>query len=175
MRLIRILPVLAILAAAMPAPASAQRYGTPSGARSGMDTTVAFETGDEIRVTSYPRMASGVELCGTVGAGLQWGKLMFAHSDAERGSNDAVVSFPSAAVTASCQIYRPTGGEWLVVSFARPIRDQVGRVGRIAVGEIVLPLTPLMGRRVTFRWQREGPFEVRSVTPPPDNLGPPRP
>jgi hypothetical protein len=171
---IRILPLLA-LAAALPLPAAAQRYGTPSGARAGLDTTVAFATGDEIRVTSYPSMATGMQLCGTVGPGMQWGKMLFAHSDAGRGAQDAVVSFPSAAVTAQCQTYRSTEGEWLVVSFARPIQDEVGRVARIGVGEIVLPLAPLLGRRVTFRWQREGPFSVRSVSPPPETLGPPRP
>jgi hypothetical protein len=174
MRLARLMvPVLAALA--VPAAAAAQRYSAPTGARAGMDTTVAFESGDEIRVTSYPRMASGIELCGSVGGGMQWGKMLFAHSDSERGSQDAVVSFPTAAVSASCQTYRPAGGEWLVVSFARPIRDEVGRMGRIAVGEVVLPLAPLMGRRVTFRWQREGPFDVPSVTPAPQTLGPPRP
>ena len=62
-----------------------------------------------------------------------------------------------------------------MVSFARPVRDEVGRMGGVGVGEIVLPLAPLVGRRVTFRWQKEGPFEVGSVTPPPSNLGPPRP
>jgi len=174
MRLVRMIVPLAALVA-IPVAARAQRYSAPTGARAGMDTTVAFETGDEIRVSSYPRMASGIELCGTVAGGSQWGKLMFAHSDSERGAQDAVVSFPTAAVTASCQTYRPAGGEWLVVSFARPIRDEVGRIGRISVGQIALPLAPLAGRRVTFRWQREGAFEVRSVTAAPDTLGPPRP
>ncbi|HEX9935992.1 MAG TPA: hypothetical protein VGB15_02690 [Longimicrobium sp.] len=168
------LPVL-LLVAFLPVDAAAQRWGTPSGARAGMDTTVAFESGDEIRVTSYPRMASGVELCGTVAAGMQWGKMLFARSDADRGAQQSVVTFPSAAVTAQCQTYRPTGGEWLVVSFSRPIRDEVGRMGRIGVGEIVLPLRALAGRRVTFRWQREGAFNVGSVTPAAETVGPPRP
>jgi hypothetical protein len=86
-----------------------------------------------------------------------------------------VVSFPTAAVTPRCQTYRPTAGQWLVVRFARPVRGEVGRIGRIGVGELVLPLAPLLGKCVTFRWQREGAFQVPSVTPPPDNLGPPRP
>jgi hypothetical protein len=120
-------------------------------------------------------MASGIEICGTVAGGMQWGKLMFAHSNAERGAQDVVVSFPSAAVTASCQTYHPAGGDLLLVRFARPVRDEVGRIGRVSVGQIVLPLAPLVGRRVTFQWQREGAFEVRSVTPAPDTLGPPRP
>ena len=86
-----------------------------------------------------------------------------------------MVSFPTAAVTPRCQTYRPTAGQWLVVRFARPVRGEVGRIGRIGVGELVLPLAPLLGKCVTFRWQREGAFQVPSVTPPPDNLGPPRP
>lgn len=163
------------LAVLLPRAGMAQRYSTPSGARGGVDTTVVFETGDEVRVTAYPRMGNGVELCGTVGAGMQWGKMLFAHSDADRGAQQAVVSFPTAAVTPQCEMYRPAQGQWLVVSFARPIRDEVGRIGRIGVGELVLPLAPLMGKRVTFRWQREGAFQVPSVTPPPDTLGPPRP
>lgn len=174
MRLIPIIPLLA-LAVAAPREADAQRYAAPAGARSGTDTTIAFPTGDQIRVTSYPRMASGIEICGTVAGGMQWGKLMFAHSNAERGAQDAVVSFPSAAVTANCQTYHPTGGDQLLVRFTRTVRDEVGRIGRVSVGQIVLPLAPLVGRRVTFQWQREGAFEIRSVTPAPDTLGPPRP
>lgn len=174
MRLVLLVPLLA-MAAALPREAEAQRYSTPSGARSGVDSTVAFDTGDEIRVRSYSRMGSGVEVCGAVGAGMQWGKMLFARSDADRGAQQTVVTFPSAAVTAQCQTYRPTGGEWLVVSFSRPIRDEVGRIARIGVGEIVLPLAPLMGKRVTFRWQREGAFNVGSVSPAPETLGPPRP
>jgi hypothetical protein len=174
MRPIRILPLLA-LAALLPHAGLAQRYSTPSGARGGVDTTVVFETGDEVRVTAYPRMGSGVELCGTVAGGMQWGKMLFAHSDSDRGAQQAVVSFPTAAVTPECEMYRPTQGQWLVVSFARPVQDEVGRIGRIGVGELVLPLAPLMGKRVTFRWQREGAFQIRSVTPAPGTLGPPRP
>lgn len=171
----RTLTIIAALAALLPRAAAAQRYAPPVGARGGADTTVVFDTGDEIRVTAYPRMAGGVELCGTVAGGSQWGKMMFAHSDADRGAQQAVVTFPTAAVTPQCQTYRPTAGQWLVVSFARPVRDEVGRIGRIGVGELVLPLAPLIGKRVTFRWQREGAFQVPSVTPPPDTLGPPRP
>lgn len=174
MRLVRIIPLL-VLAAVLPREAAAQRYATPSGARSGVDTTVAFDTGDEIRVRAYSRMGSGVEVCGAVGPGMQWGKMLFARSDADRGAQQTVVTFPSAAVTSQCQTYRPAGGEWLVVSFSRPIRDEVGRIARIGVGEIALPLASLLGKRVTFRWQREGAFNVGSVSPSPDTLGPPRP
>ncbi|HET7229246.1 MAG TPA: hypothetical protein VFJ16_04555 [Longimicrobium sp.] len=174
MRMLHALSLLALVAL-LPRGARAQRYAAPVGARDAADTTVAFGTGDEIVVTSYPRMAGGVELCGTVGGGMQWGKMMFAHSDADRGAQEVVVSFPTASVTPQCQTYRPTRGEWLVVSFARPVRDEVGRIGRIGVGELVLPLAPLMGKRVTFRWQREGAFNVRSVAPVLDTLGPPRP
>ena len=159
MRILTLVPLLA-LAALPPRAVAAQRYAPPAGARGVADTTVVFDTGDEIRVTAYPRMAGGVELCGTVGSGMPWGKMMFAHSDADRGAQQAVVTFPTAAVTPQCQTYRPTEGPWLVV---------------IGVGELVLPLAPLMGKRVTFRWQREGAFQVPSVTPPPDTLGPPRP
>ena len=174
----RLLPttVLLALAAALPARAAAQRYARPTGDASAVDTTVAFETGDEIRVTTYPRMASGIEICGTVARGLQWGKLMFARTDAETNSaQQAVVSFPSSGASPLCGLHRPSGGDWLVVTFARPIRDQVGRIGRITVGQVVLPLAPLQGRRVTFAWTREGPFDVPSVTPAPGTLGPPRP
>jgi hypothetical protein len=171
------LPILlATLAAALPARADAQRYARPTGDPSAVDTTVAFETGDVIRVTTYPRMASGIELCGTIARGLRWGKQMFARTDAEANSaQQSVVSFPSSAATPLCGVHRPSGGDWLVVSFSRPIRDQVGRIGRIPVGQVVLPLAPLQGRRVTFAWTREGPFDVPSVSPAPDTLGPPRP
>jgi hypothetical protein len=170
------LPILlAALAAALPARAGAQRYARPAGDAS-VDTTVAFETGDVIHVSTYPRMASGIELCGTIGRGIRWGKLMFARSDAETNSaQQAVVSFPSSAGQPMCELHRSSGGDWLVVTFARPIRDQVGRIGRITVGQMVLPLAPLQGRRVTFAWTREGPFDVPSVSPAPSTLGPPRP
>ncbi|HEX8831219.1 MAG TPA: hypothetical protein VF705_08650 [Longimicrobium sp.] len=172
---LRTLTIIAALAVLLPRGVQAQRYAAPAGARAAADTTVAFDTGDEIVVTSYPRMGGGVELCGTVGGGMQWGKMMFAHSDADRGAQEVVVSFPTASVTPQCQTYRPAQGQWLVVSFARPVRDEVGRIGRLGVGELVLPLAPLMGKRVTFRWQREGAFNVRSVAPQLDTLGPPRP
>ncbi|HYH80941.1 MAG TPA: hypothetical protein VEX86_14160 [Longimicrobium sp.] len=172
MRMTRIVPLLA-LAAALPLPAAAQRYGATSGARAGMDTTVAFASGDEIRVTSYPSMATGVQLCGTVSAGMHWGKMMMANAGG--GTTTTVVTFPSAAVTAQCQPYRYTQGDWLALSFTRTVRDDYGRIARMPVGEIVLPMAPLRGRRVTFRWQREGPFNIGSITPAPDTLGPPRP
>lgn len=175
MKLRRSILACAILAAALPAPAAAQRYARPVGDRSAVDTTVVFATGDVIRVTSYPRMATGIELCGTVARGLQWGKLMFARTDAETNSaQEAVVSFPSSGATPLCEVHRPSGGDWLVVRFARPIRDQVGRIARISVGQVALPRAPLEGKRVTFTWTREGPFDVASITPPPDSLGPPR-
>lgn len=171
-----VLPFLAtVLAAVLPAPAAAQRYARPAGDRTAVDTTVAFETGDVIRVTSYPRMATGIELCGTVGRGIRWGKVMFARTDAEANSaQQAVVSFPSSGATPLCVVHRPAGGDWLVASFARPIRDVEGRIARISVGQIVLPRAPLEGRRVTYTWLREGPFDVASTTPAPDTLGPPR-
>jgi hypothetical protein len=171
------LPILlAALAAALPARADAQRYGRPTGDASAVDTTVAFETGDVIHVSTYPRMSSGIELCGTIARGLQWGKLMFARSDAETNSaQQAVVSFPSSAGQPMCELHRSSSGDWLVVVFSRPIRDRVGRIGRITVGQVVLPLAPLQGRRVTFAWTREGPFDVPSVSPAPSTLGPPRP
>src|SRR3954470_7322757 len=126
--------LLATLAAALPATAAAQRYARPTGDRSAVDTTVAFETGDVIRVNSYPKMSTGIELCGTVGRGMQWGKVMFARTDAETNSaQQAVVSFPSSGATPLCELHRPEGGDWLVVSFARPIRDEVGRIARISV------------------------------------------
>jgi hypothetical protein len=100
---------------------------------------------------------------------------MFARTDAETNSaQEAVVSFPSSGATPLCEVHRATGGDWLVVRFARPIRDQVGRIARISVGQVVLPRAPLEGKRVTFTWTREGPFDVESITPPPDSLGPPR-
>jgi hypothetical protein len=171
------LPILlAAVAAALPARAAAQRYARPVGDASAVDTTVAFATGDVIHVTTYPKMSSGIELCGTVARGLQWGKLMFARTDVETNSaQQAVVSFPSSGATPLCELHRPNGGDWLVVTFARPIRDEVGRIARITVGQVVLPRAPLEGKRVTFTWLREGPFYVGSVSPPPDTLGPPRP
>jgi hypothetical protein len=72
-------------------------------------------------------------------------------------------------------VRRDASGDSLVVSFARAVTDEFGRVGRIAVGQIVLPRAPLDGRRVTFTWDREGEFRIHSVTPAPDTLGPPRP
>jgi hypothetical protein len=173
------LPLPILLAAAVttaPLHAAAQRYARPVGDASAVDTTVAFETGDVIRVTTYPKMSTGIELCGTVARGLQWGKLMFARTDAETNSaQQAVVSFPSSGASPLCQLHRPTGGDWLVVTFARPIRDQVGRIARITVGQVALPRAKLEGRRVTFTWTREGPFDVPSVSPAPQTLGPPRP
>ena len=173
----RSLPSIALLAlaAALPAQAAAQRYARPTGDASAVDTTVAFETGDVIRVTTYPKMSTGIEICGTVARGLQWGKLMFARTDAETNSaQQAVVSFPSSGASPLCGLHRPSGGDWLVVTFARPVRDEVGRIARITVGQVVLPRAPLEGRRVTFAWTREGPFDVTTTTQPPDTLGPPR-
>jgi hypothetical protein len=175
MRSIPSLVLLLALAAVLPAQAAAQRYARPVGDPSAVDTTVAFETGDVVRVSAYPKMSSGIELCGTVGRGIRWGKLMFARTDAETNSaQQAVVSFPSSGAVPLCETHRPSGGDWLVVTFARPIRDQVGRIARITVGQVVLPRAPLEGRRVTFTWLREGPFDVPTTTPPPDTLGPPR-
>jgi hypothetical protein len=167
--------LLAAVMTALPLHAAAQRYARPVGDASAVDTTVAFETGDVIRVTTYPKMSTGIEICGTVARGLQWGKLMFARTDAETNSaQQAVVSFPSSGASPLCGLHRPAGGDWLVVTFARPIRDEVGRIARITVGQVVLPRAKLEGRRVTFTWTREGPFDVRSTTPAPDTLGPPR-
>src|ERR1041384_2441435 len=134
MRLTRIVPLL-VLAAALPLPAAAQRYGATSGSRAGMDTTVAFASGDEIRVTSYPSMATGVQLCGTVAGGMHWGKMMMANAGG--GTTTTVVTFPSASVTAQCQPYRYTSGDWLTLSFTRTVRDDYGRIARMPVGEIV--------------------------------------
>ena len=168
-------PLLFALLAALPAHAAAQRYARPTGDPSAVDTTVAYETGDVIRVTTYPKMSSGIEICGTIGRGMRWGKVLFARTEAETNSaQEAVVSFPTSGATPFCETHRPSGGDWLVVRFARPIRDQVGRIARISVGEVVLPRAPLEGKRVTFTWTREGPFDVASITPPPDSLGPPR-
>ncbi|HSU15271.1 hypothetical protein [Longimicrobium sp.] len=165
-----------LLAAALPARAAAQRYAAPSGRHAPGDTTVVFETGDAIQVSSYPRMVSGIEVCGTVGQGIHWGKMMFARTDAETNSaQESVVTFPSVGVTASCQTHRSAEGQWLVVNFSRAVRDEVGRIGRVDVGQVALPLARLQGRRVTFRWLREGEFDVGSVTPAPGTLGPPRP
>ena len=167
--------LIAILAAALPAQAAAQRYARPVGDPSAVDTTVAFATGDVIRVSTYPKMSTGIELCGTVGRGIRWGKVMFARTDAETNSaQQAVVSFPSSGATPFCETHRPAGGDWLVVTFARPVRDEVGRIARITVGQVVLPRAPLERKRVTFTWLREGPFNVGSISPPPDTLGPPR-
>ncbi|HEX8904320.1 MAG TPA: hypothetical protein VF771_05730 [Longimicrobiaceae bacterium] len=164
------------LSAALPIPGNAQRYAAPAGRHAASDTVVAFASGDQVRISSYPRMATGIELCGTVGQGMHWGKMMFARTDAEANSaQESVITFPSVGVTASCETHRAAAGDWLVVTFSRAIRDQVGRIGRVSVGEVVLPLAPLQGRRVTVRWEREGAFDVGSVTPPPDTLGPPRP
>jgi hypothetical protein len=173
---LRIFPALLVVAVLAPVPAGAQRWSRPAGDRSAVDTTVAFETGDVVHVTSYPKMGSGIELCGAVGQGLHWGKLLYARTDAETNSAlETVVSFPSSSATPMCETHRPQGGDWLVVVFARPVRDNVGRVGRITVGQVTLPLAPLQGRRVTFAWVREGPFDISSTQPPPDTLGPPRP
>jgi hypothetical protein len=171
------LPILlAAVAISLPGRAEAQRYARAVGDPAALDSTVTFPTGDAIHVSAYPKMSSGIEICGTVARGLQWGKLMFARTDAETNSaQQSVVSFPTSGATPLCQTHRSNGGDWLVVSFARPVRDAVGRIGRIGVGQIVLPRAPLEGRRVTFTWTREGPFDVGSVTPPPDALGPPRP
>ena len=171
------LPIIfvAALSTALPSHAAAQRYARPVGDASAVDTTVAFATGDVVRVTTYPKMSTGIELCGTVARGLRWGKLMFARTDAETNSaQQAVVSFPSSGATPLCGLHRPSGGDWLVVTFARPIRDEVGRIARITVGQVVLPRAPLEGKRVTFTWTREGAFDVPSTTPSPDTLGPPR-
>lgn len=171
-----IILILPILVAVVPTASVAQRYAAPAGRHASSDTTVAFEGGDVLQVSSYPRMASGIEVCGTVGQGIHWGKMLYARTDAERNSaQESVVTFPSVGVTAACQTHREVEGQWLVVSFSRAIRDEVGRISRVAVGQIVLPLAPLRGRRVTFRWLREGVFDVGSVTPAPDTLGPPRP
>lgn len=170
-----ILAVSLAVAASLPTAAKAQRYAPPAGRHAASDTVVTFETGDEVRVTWYPRMASGIEICGTVAGGSHWGKMLFARTDSETNSaQESVVSFPATGVTPSCEVHRVAEGNWLVVSFSRAIRDPVGRIGRIPVGQIVLPLAPLQGKRVTFLWRREGPFDVPSVTAAPDTLGPPR-
>jgi hypothetical protein len=107
---------------------------------------------------------------------MHWGKMLYARTDVEANSaQESVVTFPSVSVTASCETHVTTEGDWLVVQFSRAVRDEVGRIARVPVGQIVLPLAPLRGRRVTFRWEREGPFDIRSTTPAPDTLGPPRP
>jgi hypothetical protein len=174
------LPLPILLAAvsitlALAGRAGAQRYARAVGDPGALDSTLVFSTGDEIHVSSYPKLSSGIEICGTVARGLQWGKLMFARTDAETNSaQQSVVSFPTSGATPLCQTHRSNGGDWLVVSFARPVRDAVGRIARIGVGQVVLARAPLEGRRVTFTWTREGPFDVGSITPPPDTLGPPR-
>ena len=168
--------LLATLSIVLPARVSAQRYARPVGDASAVDTTVVFETGDVVRVSTYPKMSTGIEICGTVTRGLRWGKLLFARTDAETNSaQQAVVSFPSSGAAPLCGTHRPSGGDWLVVTFARPIRDEVGRIARITVGQVVLPRAPLEGKRVTFTWTREGPFDVPSTTPAPGVVGPPRP
>jgi hypothetical protein len=171
------LPILlaAVAVTALPPSAAGQRYARPVGDPSAVDTTVVFETGDEIHVTAYPKMSTGMELCGTVGRGIRWGKQLFARTEAETNSaQQAVVSFPSSGASPLCQLHRASAGDWLVVTFSRAVRDEVGRIGRITVGQMVLPRAPLEGRRVIFAWTREGPFDIPSVTPPPGTLGPPR-
>jgi hypothetical protein len=172
----RILLLAAVLPMIRVDVVAAQRYAAPAGRHEVTDTTVAFASGDVVRVSWEPRMASGMELCGTVSGRMQWGKMLFARTDADSTSaQQTVVSFPSIGVTPQCEVHRSAGGTWLVVDFARPVRDPAGRIGRIPVGRIVLPAAPLEGRRVTFVWEREGSWEVESVTPPPDTVGPPSP
>ena len=174
MRPMRFIPLL-VLVSIVPAHAAAQRYAAPAGRNAASDTVLAFDSGDEIQVTAYPRMASGIEICGTVTRGMHWGKMLFARTDAETNSaQESVVSFPSVGVTSNCENHGETAGQWLVVTFSRAIRDEVGRIGRVTVGQAFLPLAPLRGKRVTFRWRREGAFDVGSVSPAPDTLGPPR-
>jgi hypothetical protein len=166
--------LLACALLALASPLAAQRYSRPTGDPSAVDTTVQLGDDDVVRVTALPRMGTGLEVCGAVVAGMQWGKMLFARTDAERsGPDQTVVTFPSGGGQASCRAHRAARGEWLVVSFSRPVRDEIGRVARLPVGQIVLPLAPLQGKRVVFTWLREGPFTVPSVTPPPQNLGPP--
>jgi hypothetical protein len=163
-------------AAALTAPAAAQRYARPMGDPSILDTTAVFEGGDRIHVSSVFRMATGIEVCAAIGPGIHWGKMLFARSEAETNSAEAaVVSFPSSSGSPLCTVHRPSGGDWLVVSFTRTVTDHYGRVGRLSVGQIVLPLAPLERRRVVFTWQREGDFEISSVTPAPDTVHAPRP
>ena len=175
MRPILPLVLLAFAAAALPSSAAAQRYARPTGDPTVLDSIVSFESGDELRITSYPRMGSGVEICGSIARGIQWGKMMFARTDVETNSAlETVVTFPSGSTAPSCSTHRSGGGDWLVVGFTRTVRDEVGRIGRVPVGEVVLSRARVEGKRVTFAWTREGPFEVRSVTPAPDTLSPRR-
>ena len=151
---------------------AAARPETGAGALQ-RDTTLVFESGDEVRVSSWPMGATGMELCaGTVQGVRGSGKTLYAQSDG--GSGMATIQrFPSAGTTAYCTRMARTEGDSVTFTFTRQVTDPVGRLARLTVGSHRVALAPLLRRRVTFRWTAEGVTRIRAV-PAPEGGGAPR-
>ena len=140
------------------------------------DTLVVTPTGDRIQVRLQSRVGSGLELCAAVGQGIRSGKTLFARSEGQLAGLPTVVRFPASASAPECTRLRDPGGDSVRVSFAKQVRDPVGRVARLTVGGVALPVRGLLGRRVTFRWVQEGADSTAVAQPnrPARGVGLPR-
>lgn len=138
--------------------AAAAREGTPGGAPRAVpgDTVLVLPTGDRIQVRFQSRVGTGLELCAAVGQGIRSGKTLFVQTVAVRASMPTAVRFPASASAPECTRLRDLQRDSVWVSFAKQVRDPVGRVARLRVGAISLPVRDLLNRRVTFRWVAEG-------------------
>ncbi|HEX2202691.1 MAG TPA: hypothetical protein VHG91_05320 [Longimicrobium sp.] len=140
------------------------------------DTVLVMTTGDRIEVRLRSRVGTGLELCAAVGQGIRSGKSLFAQTAPERASMPTVVRFPASASAPECTRLREPESDSVWVSFAKQVRDPVGRVARLRVGEVALPVHILLHRRATFRWVSEGADSAAVAEPnrPVRGLGRPR-
>lgn len=150
------LRMVSCAALALACAAAARGGSRPVAPQAQRDTLVVAETGDRIQVRLQSRVGTGVELCAAVGQGIRSGKTLFARSGGQLAGLPTVVRFPASASAPECTRLRDPGGDSVWVSFAKQVRDPVGRVARLTVGGVALPVRDLLGRRVTFRWVAEG-------------------
>ena len=162
-----VLPVCAVLIAASSL-VGAGGVVRPLPAQS--DTTFAFASGDEVRVSSRLRGAAGIEVCAAAAQGVPGGgKTLYALADGGAGGAGlpTIQRFPSTGTTPACTELRVTSGDSLTVGFTKQVRDPIGRVARFTVGSARLPLAPYQRKRITFRWIRAGVDTVAAAPPPP--------
>lgn len=158
---------VALLLAALAVPLAAQRMTPPATASSTRsvqmqvlrDTTVVFEGGDQLRVTTVFTGVDGVEVCAANGPGTRPGKTLLAANNASStgASLTTDVRYPGAGITPLCRPHLSASGDSIVVVFTRQVHDPVGRIGRLTVGEFRAPLSALQRKRIIFRWVRDGP------------------